>query len=126
MTIKKKKISELPLVGSLDGFQTLGVDGDNRSVRVTIEQLRGNKGDDFTYKDFTPEQIAALQKPATDAISLANTATTNANTATTKADTATQNAIHAVESLRRGVDGGEAHTIYGGCFVFDGGNANTI
>ena len=104
MAIKKKKISELPLVGSLDGFQTLGVDGDNRSVRVTIEQLRGNKGDDFTYKDFTPEQIAALQKPATDAISLANTATTNANTATKKADTASKNAIHAVESIQSEID----------------------
>lgn len=30
-------------------------------------QLKGDKGDAFRYEDFTPEQIATLQSPATDA-----------------------------------------------------------
>lgn len=57
------------------------------------------KGDAFTYIDFTPEQIAELQRPATDAAALANIATENANDATEEAIIATQNAIAATDSL---------------------------
>lgn len=32
-----------------------------------LSSLKGGKGDAFTYKDFTPEQIAGLQKPAVEA-----------------------------------------------------------
>ena len=32
-----------------------------------LAALKGDKGDPFTYDDFTPEQIADLKKPATDA-----------------------------------------------------------
>lgn len=74
---------------------------------------KGDKGDAFTYEDFTDEQIAGLQKPANDAAAvalsaaetandkatLANNAATNANekaeladTAATKANTAATNA----------------------------------
>ena len=74
---------------------------------------KGDKGDAFTYEDFTDEQIAGLQKPANDAAAvalsaaetandkatLANSAATNANekasladTMATKADTAATNA----------------------------------
>ena len=34
-----------------------------------LMQLKGDKGDAFTYADFTAEEIAALKKPATDAAS---------------------------------------------------------
>lgn len=34
MAIKNKKISELPLVQTLDGLRTIGFDKDNRSVIV--------------------------------------------------------------------------------------------
>ena len=34
---------------------------------VFVQGQKGDKGDPFTYEDFTPEQIAELQKPATDA-----------------------------------------------------------
>ena len=35
---------------------------------------KGDKGDPFLYEDFTPEQIALLQKPATDAVTAVNEA----------------------------------------------------
>ena len=37
-----------------------------------IESLRGPQGEPFTYADFTPEQIAVLQNPATEAANAAN------------------------------------------------------
>ncbi len=52
---------------------------------------KGDKGDAFTYDDFTPQQIAALQKPATDAADNANTAAQNAATAASNANTAAEN-----------------------------------
>jgi hypothetical protein len=35
---------------------------------VLYNYVKGDKGDPFLYSDFTPEQIAELQQPATDAI----------------------------------------------------------
>lgn len=60
---------------------------------------KGDKGDAFTYADFTTEQIAALQKPATDAAAAVATAITNAEAATEAANTAATNANEA-ESKR--------------------------
>ena len=56
------------------------------------------KGDKVTLADFTDEEIAELQKPATDAIALCNTATDNANTAAANANTATEKADTAAEN----------------------------
>ena len=56
------------------------------------------KGDKVTLADFTDEEIAELQKPATDAIALCNTATDNANTAAANASTATEKADAAAEN----------------------------
>lgn len=57
---------------------------------------KGEKGDAFTYDDFTAEQIATLQKPATDAATLANAAaelaTSKASLADSAATTATEKA----------------------------------
>ena len=39
-----------------------------------LAELKGDKGDPFLYEDFTPEQIAELQKPATDTIIALNEA----------------------------------------------------
>ncbi len=50
------------------------------------------KGDKLTLADLTDDDIAELQKPATDAIALCNTATDKANTATSNANTATDKA----------------------------------
>ena len=53
---------------------------------------KGDKGDAFTYDDFTAEQIAGLQKPATDAAAIANEAADNANNKASLANTAAANA----------------------------------
>lgn len=71
-----------------------------------LASLKGKDGKDFTYADFTPEQIAELQRPATEAAQLANQATGKANaaaeSATRAAQTATQTetAIKQAEALR--------------------------
>lgn len=36
-------------------------------IAVTLPYIKGDKGDPFTYADFTAEQIAGLRKPADDA-----------------------------------------------------------
>lgn len=67
---------------------------------------KGNKGDSFSYADFTAEQIKELQKPATDAVATlgqtkvdcenatkaANDAASDATIAKTKAETAASGA----------------------------------
>lgn len=56
------------------------------------------KGDPFTYEDFTPEQIAELQKPALDAAVVANAAATKANEAANSANDAATIANMAAEN----------------------------
>ena len=58
---------------------------------------KGDKGDAFTYDDFTDEQIAGLQKPATDAAAVALSAADNANDKATLADNAATNANEKAE-----------------------------
>ena len=48
---------------------------------VALPGEKGDKGDPFTYDDFTPEQIADLQRPATEAAKVANEAADKANQA---------------------------------------------
>jgi hypothetical protein len=55
---------------------------------------KGDKGDKFEYQDFTPEEIAELQKPATEAASRADDAAALANE---KAGLANQEAQYADE-----------------------------
>lgn len=50
---------------------------------VALPGEKGDKGDPFTYDDFTPEQIADLQRPATEAAKVANEAAEKANKAAT-------------------------------------------
>lgn len=50
---------------------------------VALPGEKGDKGDPFTYDDFTPEQIAELQRPATEAAKVANEAAEKANKAVT-------------------------------------------
>lgn len=75
-------------------------------VEAIMPYIKGDKGEPFTYGDFTEEEIEGLQKPAVEAAeradeatraavaaaALASTATQNANEATSKADSATQSA----------------------------------
>ena len=50
---------------------------------IALPGEKGDKGDPFTYDDFTPEQIAELQRPATEAAAVANQAAEKANKAVT-------------------------------------------
>ena len=64
-----------------------GIDANgNPKYKINFTIPRGDKGEPFTYDDFTEEQITNLQKPATDAAAIANEAAENANTAATNAD----------------------------------------
>ena len=58
---------------------------------------KGDKGDAFTYNDFTDEQIAGLQKPATDAAAVALSAAETANNKATLANNAATNANEKAE-----------------------------
>lgn len=58
---------------------------------------KGDKGDAFTYDDFTEEQIAGLQKPANDAAAVALSAAETANNKATLADNAATNANEKAE-----------------------------
>lgn len=71
---------------------------------------KGDKGNAFTYADFTEEQIAELQKPATEAIALANKAANNANTAAQTANTAASNADQATTDAINATADAEAAT----------------
>ena len=55
-----------------------------------IKGDKGDKGDPFTYEDFTPEQIKELQKPATDAGAVSLAAANKANEAADKANQAAE------------------------------------
>lgn len=59
------------------------------------------KGEPFTYADFTPEQIAELQRPATEAAKRADEATGVAKQATVNAVEATEAANGAASSANR-------------------------
>lgn len=63
------------------------------------EWLASLKGEPFTYDDFTPEQLEALQKPAVDAATRADGAAQSANTAAGNANTAAQNANNVANSV---------------------------
>lgn len=55
-----------------------------------IKGDKGDKGDPFTYEDFTPEQIKELQKLATDAGAVSLAAANKANEAADKANQAAE------------------------------------
>lgn len=65
---------------------------DDEMVLDAVYFIQGEKGDPFTYEDFTEEQIAELQRPATEAAETANAAASAANAAAASANAAAENA----------------------------------
>ena len=63
-----------------------------------LESLKGEKGDAFTYSDFTPKQIADLKKPAVDAAKEVTKAAETATEAAKAADDAAESADEAARS----------------------------
>lgn len=85
----------------LSAYEIAVLHGFKGTEEKWLESLKGEKGDAFTYSDFTPEQIADLKKPAVDA---AKAATDAAETATEAAKTADDAAESADEAARSATD----------------------
>ena len=84
--MKKIKISELPVVSSLIGLFTIGVDNQNRSVAVSLEFVQDAADAANTAAGNANTKAAAAQAAA----SAANTAAQNANNKASEANTAKQ------------------------------------
>ena len=61
---------------------------ETRTYEKTDVNLKGDKGDTFTFDDLTDEQVSVLMAPAIDAAAEATTAKQNADAATDAANTA--------------------------------------
>lgn len=62
------KCQEIKIVNCSDELGEVMPDGQIMlDAAIFVQGKKGDKGDAFTYDDFTPEQIADLKKPATDA-----------------------------------------------------------
>lgn len=86
--MKKIKISELPVVSSLIGLFTIGVDNQNRSVAVSLEFVQDAADTANSAADNANTKAAA----ASAAASAANTAAQNANNKASEANTAAEGA----------------------------------
>ncbi len=84
---------------AIPGLSAYEVAVKNGFVGTEQEWLASLKGEPFTYEDFTPKQLEALQKPAVDAATRADGAAQSANTAAGSANTAAQNANNVANSV---------------------------
>ena len=95
--VKKANDAVSQVNGALEKVQNVDIDIDDTNLNITrpsgekkefdLMQLKGDKGDPFTYNDFTEAEIKELQKPATDAATNAQEVLKKAETATTGAET---------------------------------------
>lgn len=95
--VKKANDAVSQVNGALKKVQNVDIDVDGTNLNITrpsgekkefdLMQLKGDKGDPFTYNDFTEAEIKELQKPATDAATKAQEVLKKAETATTGAET---------------------------------------
>jgi uncharacterized phage infection (PIP) family protein YhgE len=90
MAIKKIKISELPLVASVIGLYTIGIDALNRSVKISLEFIK------------------EITDAANEAATAANDAADAANDATSAANEATANATNAATTANEAADAANA------------------
>lgn len=86
--MKKIKISELPVVSSLIGLFTIGVDSQNRSVAVSLEFVQDAADAANTAAGNANTKADAAQEAA----SAANTAAQNASSKASEANTAAEGA----------------------------------
>lgn len=102
MADQKKRISELPSVGSTDGLLTLGVNAQNESVKVPLGDLLKQYNEAITTSKKASTDAATAKSDAAQAKKDAATAKTSADTAVTAAEdakTAAENAQSAVEGI---------------------------
>lgn len=89
---------ETPTIGENGNWWIGGKDTGVKAQGPQGEQ--GPQGDPFTYGDFTPGQIAELQKPATEAAGRADAAAVSANESAAKANGAAEAADEAREGIQ--------------------------
>ena len=68
---------------------------------VALPGIKGDKGEAFTYDDFTPEQIAELQRPATEAAKVAIASAQRAEAAAESVQGAVEDAEQASQSAQQ-------------------------
>ena len=99
--MKKIKISELPVVSSLIGLFTIGVDSQNRSVAVSLEFVQGAADDAAEAAEAANTAADAASEAADEATEAASTANTKAGLAqeaATAANSAAQTAEESAEA----------------------------
>lgn len=95
--VKKANDAVSQVNGALEKVQNVDIDIDGTDLNITrpsgekkafdLMQLKGDKGNDFTYSDFTEAEIKELQKPAIDAANKAQEILKKAESATSGAET---------------------------------------
>lgn len=68
-------------------------------THLPLKEIKGDKGDPFTFEDYTPEQIEILQKPALDAAKVADDATKKAEAATKRANDTSDSLTSTIDSV---------------------------
>ena len=77
---------------------------ETRTYEKTDVNLKGEKGDTFTFDDLTDEQVSVLMAPAIDAAAEATTAKQNADAATEAANTAAAGANQKATAAQTATD----------------------
>lgn len=88
MADQKKRISELPLVGSTDGLMTLGVNAQNESVKVPLGDLLQSYNNAVTQASQAKTEASQAKTTATQAKAAAEAAQEAAEAAKTAAENA--------------------------------------
>lgn len=101
VTVKNEQQEDCEIFLSVKGAKTIVTYGTLPAFFQIGPQ--GNPGKDFTYDDFTPEQIAGLQKPALDAAKVAEDAAKEAQ----KSGDSASNAASFAENVNAIMDGDE-------------------
>lgn len=106
--MKKIKISELPICSTLKGLFTIGVDAQNRSVKVSLQFVEDKTNEAVTKANNATEAANNAKKNADTATAEAKkkteaaiTATSNAEKATGEAKKATTNANNATDKAQK-------------------------
>ena len=81
---------------------------ETKTYDKTDVNLKGVKGDTFTFDDLTDEQVSVLMAPAIDAAAKATTAKQNADAAADACNTATDAAITATDAANTATDAANA------------------
>lgn len=97
-SINFREGKQVDIIVSAGVYRTYWWQGGYADENLVEMLIKGDKGDPFTYDDFTPEEIEDLKQPAIDAAVVATEAANNAVIATENAVEATGDAITATNN----------------------------